>query len=453
MQTRSLLAALAALLAAGTAGVSAQTHPIVTAPGSVDVIVEVDRPVQPLDGDATALLRIGVRGRDLPARDRAPINLCVVIDRSGSMSGDRIAFAREGAIEALRRLGPDDWFSLVAYDHRVETLVPPQRVEDRRRIEWIIRSLEVGGNTNLHGGVEQGARELRRMTRAGFLNRLVLLSDGQANVGPSTPHALADLGRRLAADGITVSTVGIGLGYNEDLMVALSQASEGNAHFVADASDLPRIFAHEVGTASRIVATDIRVRIELPEGVRIRRTLGRDVVQVPGAQEIEFRDVVAGQTKFAVIEVALPEAARPEVQTLAHAQATFRLPGSSDELQAAGSVAVRRTAQRAEVEAHVNRDVETAYGSLVVAAAREEAVALADQRRNAEAAAALQRSADTLSSMAARSNNSSLRLMAAPVAAAAPSVAADGIDNDERKRYRTDAYQERNQQVSVEPQP
>src|SRR5205085_8842601 len=130
-----------------------------------------------------------------------------------------------------------------------------RRVGDGRRLEEAICSIEAGGNTALHGGVSRGAAEIRRHLDDGhYVNRIILLSDGLANVGPSTPEELGRLGTSLMKEGISVTTIGLGLGFNEDLMTRLAQRSDGNTYFVESSADLPRIFAAELGDVLNVVA-------------------------------------------------------------------------------------------------------------------------------------------------------------------------------------------------------
>src|SRR5205085_517534 len=111
-------------------------------------------------------------------------------------------------------------------------------------------------------------------------NRVILPSDGLANVGPSRTSDLAELGRDLRRESIAVTTVGVGEDYNEDLMTALAESSSANYYYVRDAEKLPGIFAEELGVASSVVARGVVIRIKLPEGVRIKEIVGRPDIGV-----------------------------------------------------------------------------------------------------------------------------------------------------------------------------
>src|SRR5687768_6825098 len=272
-----------------------------TAP--VRLRVDVDRSVLPADVAETAVIKIGLDGIRPSRREwRPPVNIALVIDRSGSMSGDKIMKAREAALEAVRRLSPDDIVALVAYDTGVQTLVPAQRVGDGRRLEQAIRGIEAGGNTALYGGVTRGAAEVRRhMEDRRFVNRVILLSDGLANVGPSSPEDLGRFGASLVKEGISVTTIGLGLGFNEDLMTRLAQRSDGNTYFVEHSSDLPRIFAAELGDVLNVVARRIIIEIEFPAGVRPMKFIGRDGMIRGQRAEFSLNQLYGGQEKFALV--------------------------------------------------------------------------------------------------------------------------------------------------------
>ena len=125
--------------------------------------VELDRPVLPADSTQRAVLKISLDSVRRPRSEtRPPVNFALVLDRSGSMHGDKIEHAKAAAIEAVRRLAPDDVFSLIAFDHEVQTLVPACRVGDRRDLEARIRSITARGNTAIYAGVTTGAAELRK---------------------------------------------------------------------------------------------------------------------------------------------------------------------------------------------------------------------------------------------------------------------------------------------------
>lgn len=254
-----------------------------------------------------AWMRVGLKGFHLQkSAERAPINVAIVLDRSGSMQGEKIQRAREAAIGALDLLRSDDIVSIVAYDSDVNVLVPATKLTDKEHVANIIRAIQPGGNTALFGGVSKGAAEVRKFMDEKRVNRVILLSDGLANVGPSSPGELGDLGASMKKENISVSTLGLGLGYNEDLMVQLAGKSGGNHQFIENASELASIFRSEFDDVLSVVAQSVDVKIEIPEGIRPVRVLGNSA-DINGQSVItRLSQVYSDQQKHVVVEVEIP---------------------------------------------------------------------------------------------------------------------------------------------------
>ncbi|MBC7964917.1 MAG: VWA domain-containing protein [Fuerstia sp.] len=274
-----------------------------------------------------AWMRVGLKGFHLKREGaRAPINVAIVLDRSGSMQGEKIQRAREAAVGALDLLGANDIVSIIAYDSDVNVLVPATKLTDKEQVANIIRAIQPGGNTALFGGVSKGAAEVRKFMDDKHVNRIILLSDGLANVGPSSPGELGDLGTSMKKENISVSTLGLGLGYNEDLMVALAGKSGGNHQFIENASELAGIFRREFDDVLSVVAQSVDVKIEIPEGIRPVRVLG-NAADINGQSVItRLSQVYSDQQKYVVVEVEIPadlahaavDASGAEIAKLSH---------------------------------------------------------------------------------------------------------------------------------------
>ncbi|MDA1229484.1 MAG: VWA domain-containing protein [Planctomycetota bacterium] len=254
-----------------------------------------------------AWMRVGLKGFHLQRTgERAPVNVAIVLDRSGSMQGEKIQRAREAAIGALDLLSSNDIVSIIAYDSDVNVLVPATKLTDKKQVVKIIRAIQPGGNTALFGGVSKGAAEVRKFMDDKHVNRVILLSDGLANVGPSAPGELGDLGASMKKENISVSTLGLGLGYNEDLMVQLAGKSGGNHQFIENASELAGIFRREFDDVLSVVAQAVDVKIEIPEGIRPVRVLGNSA-DINGQSVItRLSQVYSDQQKYLVVEVEIP---------------------------------------------------------------------------------------------------------------------------------------------------
>jgi Ca-activated chloride channel homolog len=449
MKRHLLLSFAVALLGVMSLAVSAQPNDArASTREPVRVHLDVDRSVLLADTMEKAVIKIGLDCERPVRRElRPPVNIALVIDRSGSMSGDKIMKAREAALEAVRRLSPDDIVALVVYDSSVQTLVPAQRVGDGRRLEQAIRGIEVGGNTALFGGVTRGAAEVRRhMEDRRFVNRVILLSDGLANVGPSSPEELGRLGASLVKEGISVTTIGLGLGFNEDLMTRLAMRSDGNTYFVEDSSDLPRIFSAELGDVLNVIARRVIIEIEFPSGVRPLKFIGRDGVISGQRAELSLNQLYGGQEKFALVEVEVSPSKPGVDREIARARVSYEDAVNQRPTTVTAKRNVQFSASRAEVVRSADHQVQADYAANALAVAKDEAVVLVDSNRRDEAASVLRQRAQELNAMGELYKNSAVKALAAPAAPEADRLEKEGLGNAERKIYRAESAQTRNQQ-------
>jgi len=421
-----------------------ETKPLVT------IHAELDREVLPADERQTAVVKISLDAAEPPREvDRPPVNLCIVLDRSGSMRGDKIEHARESALEALSRLGKQDVFSLVTYHSSVETLIPAGTIRDVRRAREIIRGIQPGGNTALFGGVSQGAAEIRKTLEdhaEGMVHRLILLSDGLANVGPSTPEDLGRLGASLMKEGISVTTVGVGNDYNEDLMTQLSQRSDGNSYFVENSNDLARIFNEEIGDVLSIVAREVEIIIECPKNVRPVRTIGRDAVIRGQKVKLNLNQLYGRQEKYLLLEVEVPptpaEQELPVVSAVVNYNNIFT---QSRESQHA-SINARFSQRQEDVLESVNDEVQQEFYYNQSAYAKDQAIQLWEEGKQEEAKQILLENSVQLRQAAETFKLPTLEAEALNLDRKANDLDNEGLTKSNRKGLRTEAYQERNQQ-------
>ncbi len=412
--------------------------------------VELDRSTLPAGSTERAIVKIAFDAPRLPRPEaRPPVNLTLVLDHSGSMTGEKIQQAKHAAIEAVRRLSADDIFSLVIFDNNVDTLIPARRVGSGDAIEAQIRSIGPGGGTAIYAGVTQGASELRKhIEDRRYVHRLILLSDGLANVGPSTPDELGRLGSALVQEGISVTTMGVGLDYNEDLMARLAQRSDGNTYFVASSGDLPKIFNTELGDVLNVVARSVQLTIEFSDGVRPLAFVGREGVIRGQSGELTLNQLYGGQEKFALVEVEITSARAGEKREIAKASLSFEDPLTQRRLttQAQGSVSFSE--DRREVVASANAKVQADYAVNLTAQAKDSAVVLVDSNRRDEAAKQLRARNAELKKMATTYNNAAVLSVVESNAKEADRLERDGLDNVARKSYRAENAQTRSQQTS-----
>lgn len=320
--------------------------------------VSLAKPLLEADKKQTVFVKVGLRGHEIPmSTKRAPVNLAMVIDKSGSMSGEKIEQAKLAALQAVDRLRSDDIISIVAYDGSVQVLVPATRASDTEFIRNGIRQLSAGGSTALYAGVCKGAGEVRKFLERNRVNRVILLSDGQANVGPQTPGALGELGSSLVKEQISVTTIGLGLNYNEDLMARLAMMSDGNHAFVEHPNDLARIFDCEFGDVLSVVAQQVEVRIRCSGGTRPVRVLGREA-DIQGQLVIaRLNQLYSRQEKYIMLEVEIPARAAGESMTVADVDVAYDNIATRNHDRLASSVGARFTASERETIDNMNKEV------------------------------------------------------------------------------------------------
>ena len=344
------------------------------------------RPVSLKSVKEENFLRIGLTGFELPAnKERQPVNVSIVIDKSGSMRGEKIAQAREAAVQAVDRLSDNDIVSVIAYDSSVNVVLPATKASGREEIKAKIRSITAAGNTALFAGVSKGAAEIRKFLDEDTVNRVILLSDGQANVGPSTARELEQLGTSLIKEGISVSTMGLGLGYNEDLMTSLAMAASGNHVFIEDAKNLVSVFQNEFDDVLSVVAQRINIKADLAPGVRPVKVLNYDADIIGQTVSLDLGQLYSRQERYFVIEVEVTCGASGTTKPVGDVQVEYNnlITETTDKLSS--SIQVKFSESEEQVVAAVDKEI---MGSCVIQVANERnrrATELRDQGRVEEA--------------------------------------------------------------------
>lgn len=419
---------------------------LVPASQAVTCRVELDRGVLPAGSASRAVIKVSLEAPASRKADRPPVNVALVLDRSGSMSGGKLEKMKEATLEALRRLGGEDVASVVVYNSEVNTLAPAMPVARMENVQQAIRELTATGNTALFGGVSQGANEVRRHQERRFVNRVLLLSDGQANVGPSSPEELGRLGSALAKERISVTTIGVGTDYNEDLMTRLSQAGEGNTYFVENSNDLPRIFAAEIGDLLNVVAREITIEITCADGVRPCRVIGREGRIDGRTVRVTVPQLYGGQQKYALIEVELEPGAEGARREVATATCVFEDAATRRQGESRARADVEFSRDEQKVDASVNVSVHREVILNVAAREQEEALALERHGKTKLAAEKLAANARQLEESGKRFKDDGLIKQADLFRDRAAAADAGGFDSRDRKAMAAESYQIQTQQ-------
>ncbi|MGI9425323.1 MAG: vWA domain-containing protein [Hyphomicrobiaceae bacterium] len=373
------LAALAASFPLTTSAMAAQT-----ASESLKIDTRLGYKLLRAGEKQRVFLRIGLTGIHNPSGSedvRAPVNIALVIDRSGSMRGAKMEKAREAAIMAVERLTRRDIASVVTFSNGVDVIAPASRVRNHERLSRLIERIRSGGSTAIYAAVKAGAGEIREFSNDRRLDRIILLSDGLANVGPKDPYSFEELGARLGGKGISVTTIGLGHGYNEDLMSQLAAASDGNHDFAETAGDLRRIFNREFDDVLSVIAQDIEIIIETRRGVRPLRGLGRRATIKNRSATFRLSQVYAKSTHSLQVELEVDGDIATDVSELADVRIRYRPHGATGYRTKTASVEAKFSNDRKAVDRSMDPVVMDPVVELLAREKSRKAIKLRDQGR------------------------------------------------------------------------
>lgn len=323
------------------------------------------------------LIRVTPPAADSGAIGRRPrLNLSLVLDRSGSMGGEKMVRAREATGYCVDQLLPSDRLSVVVFDNKVEVLIPSQLAENKARLKGLLAEVNARGSTALHEAWVRGGMQVSEQLTDGAVNRVVLITDGLANEGLTNVDEIVSQVRGLSERGVSTSTIGIGDDFNEDLLIPVANAGGGNGWHVKTADDMQRIFAVELEGLIAQVAHTVTLGLVPADGVRLSDVLNDFEVGETGRYKLP--NLQDGSPLDVVARLRVPaqgEGARLRLLDL-------RLGYTPQEMKSAEVVKqvfeVEFAAEQAVERLPVNHEVARAVQLLMNARARAEAVRLMD---------------------------------------------------------------------------
>ena len=241
-------------------------------------------------------------------RERLPVNLAFVLDRSGSMSGEKLVLAKRTIAEALQHLDQRDRFSVVVYDDRIDVVVESIVASPEARATALSRldAVEARGSTNLADGWLRGAEQVATHLLSEGVNRALVLTDGLANIGITDPEVLATHAAELRTRGVSTTTFGVGADFDEVLLQAIADAGGGHFYFVRDAATIRDHITSEVGETLEVVARDAELELLAAEDVEIEAISPQPTRQRGSRSVVSLGDLVSDQVLDVVLRVTLP---------------------------------------------------------------------------------------------------------------------------------------------------
>ena len=241
-------------------------------------------------------------------RERTPVNLAFLIDRSGSMSGAKLDLAKRAVDEALARLDDRDRFSVVVYDDRIDTVVEstPASAEARRNATTRLAQIDARGSTDLAGGWFRGCEQVAAHLTHEGVDRVLLLTDGLANVGITDAGELARHAAELRARGVSTTTFGVGNDFDEALLQSMADAGGGHFYYIADANQIRDHIASEVGETLEVVARDVELEVLAGEGVAVEAISPHPLTGRGTRSIVGLGDLVADQVLDVVLRLTFP---------------------------------------------------------------------------------------------------------------------------------------------------
>jgi len=239
------------------------------------------------------------------ARERTPLNIAIVIDKSGSMAEkNKLDYVKRAVDYIIDEVGPNDYVSIVTFDDNVSVVQRSEIISDKYDLRDKVSHIKPGGFTDLSDGMFEGYSQVDRSYSRGYVNRVFLLTDGLANRGITDVYDLVNKVRdKNRRDGITISTFGVGADFNENLMADIADYGKGNYYYIKNSSDIPDIFASELRGVHDMVGQGTKIKIKFPdEYLMLNKVFGYPYDISGNEISIDFKDVFSEQTKSVLVK-------------------------------------------------------------------------------------------------------------------------------------------------------
>lgn len=367
--------------------------------------LQTDRALIPANAPAVRYLHVAISAPAKPATAgggvaRTPVDVALVLDRSGSMGGSKFDMARTAVEHAVRLLKPEDHLGVACYDQEITTVLDrtPATKEAKTLALQRLAAIDARGSTDLCGGWLRGADLARRTAPdAAGVAKVLLLTDGLANHGVVDHAELVATAARLRREGVLTSTFGVGADFDEELLSTLATEGGGHFYFIEQARQIPDFFASELGETLEVVARDAVFEVSCDPGVEAMVLNGFPMQHVDGRLRVQLGNLVADQEVTLIVAVAfkgtLPEGVSLGVQCRV---------SDTDGVLFPEPVAVnwRAVGTAEDGKQPVNREVRLAVATLLADRARAQALAANRHGDYEEARRIIRQMLDDLRAMA-----------------------------------------------------
>ena len=321
-------------------------------------------------------LALKIQGKKMEQAQRSGLNLGMVMDRSGSMSGSKIEYTRQALAFCINNLDAADILSVTAFDDQVEVILPPGPVINKDIAKAQIARINARGMTNLSGGLMTAHNLVKANQVPEKVSCLIMMTDGLANQGIIEPEGLIKLAKTISESGQALTCIGVGENFDEDLLTQMAEAGKGNFYFAENPDTIPPIFAEEMQGLLQVVAQSLMVNIKPLAGSHISRVFGYEPVVCNDGILLNLPDLYSSEEKLLLMEIRVP-ALVEGIHSLLDIECSCLDTSTQESLVIPVKVEIHCTQDQEKVT-QVNEEVDKSVKLMKIADVREEAIRLAD---------------------------------------------------------------------------
>lgn len=342
----------------------------------IEVFVQLNRAHLLPGEEQVVYLALKIQGKKMEQVQRSGLNLGMVMDRSGSMSGSKIEYTRQALAFCINNLDAEDILTVTAFDDQVEVILPPGPVINKDIAKAQIARINARGMTNLSGGLMTAHNLVKANQVPEKVSCLIMMTDGLANQGIIEPEGLIKLAKTISESGQALTCIGVGENFDEDLLTQMAEAGKGNFYFAENPDAIPPIFAEEMQGLLQVVAQSVMVNIKPLTGSHISRIFGYEPIVCNDGILLNLPDLYSSEEKLLLMEIKVPVLAEG-IHSLLDIECSCLDTSTQESLMIPVKVEIHCTRDDKKI-AQVNEEVDKSVKLMKIADIREETIRLAD---------------------------------------------------------------------------